>query len=244
VPPNCTFEVDDITQEWTWPEDHFDFIHIREMFGSVPDWDGFFEQCFKHTARGGWIEIVEHAVEPTCDDDTQPPDHFYWQWGAKVVECGERIGKSFTIWREAKERLERAGFVDVTEVTYKWPMNAWSNDVKSREIGRWNQLRLFNGIEGFMLRLLTGPGDVRFLNSENRPNFNRCRLKKRSCFCRRCDPACAIILAIHIFQEQWYMLESLELYHRVEGFDSGYFSLSFNWNYGFWRLVYSLTVSL
>lgn len=30
VPPNCSFEIDDLTLEWTFPEDHFDFIHIRE----------------------------------------------------------------------------------------------------------------------------------------------------------------------------------------------------------------------
>ena len=30
VPPNCAFEVDDLTMEWTFPDDEFDFIHIRE----------------------------------------------------------------------------------------------------------------------------------------------------------------------------------------------------------------------
>lgn len=31
----------------------------------------------------------------------------------------------------------------------------WSSDPKLRELGCWNQLRLRDGIEGFMLRLLT-----------------------------------------------------------------------------------------
>jgi hypothetical protein len=130
------------------------------MFGSIPDWDYFFEQCYRCTKPGGWVEIAEHSVEPIADDGTQPPGHFYYSWGAKVVECGETIGKSFTIWKEAKERLEKAGFVDVQEITYKWPMNGWSHNRKLRDIGRWNQLRLHNGIEGFMLRLLTGAGGV------------------------------------------------------------------------------------
>lgn len=38
IPPNCRFEVDDINKEWTFPENHFDFIHIRYMTGTVPDW--------------------------------------------------------------------------------------------------------------------------------------------------------------------------------------------------------------
>jgi ubiquinone/menaquinone biosynthesis C-methylase UbiE len=38
IPPNCRFEVDDINKEWTFPENKFDFIHIRYMTGTVPSW--------------------------------------------------------------------------------------------------------------------------------------------------------------------------------------------------------------
>ena len=31
-------EVDDINKEWTFPENKFDYIHIRYMTGTVPDW--------------------------------------------------------------------------------------------------------------------------------------------------------------------------------------------------------------
>ncbi|KAG5757040.1 hypothetical protein H9Q70_000314 [Fusarium xylarioides] len=37
VPPNVKFVIEDCLLDWTWPEDHFDFIHIRAMYGSVPD---------------------------------------------------------------------------------------------------------------------------------------------------------------------------------------------------------------
>lgn len=33
--------------------------------------------------------------------------------------------------------------------------NRWSKDPKLRELGRWNQVRLHGGVEGYMLRLLT-----------------------------------------------------------------------------------------
>jgi hypothetical protein len=45
VPPNCHFEIDDVTLEWTFPDELFDFIHIRELFGCIPDWDFFFQQA-------------------------------------------------------------------------------------------------------------------------------------------------------------------------------------------------------
>ncbi|KAL6159505.1 hypothetical protein ACJQWK_05816 [Exserohilum turcicum] len=158
VPPNCHFEIDDVSLEWTFPPDHFDFVHIRELFGCIPDWDFFFAQAFRHTKPGGWIEIVEHSVCPVADDETMGPDHFYHTWGHVVVDMGNKFGKSFTIWEESADRIRKAGFVDVTVVDFKWPMNGWPTNAKLKNIGRWNQLRLMDGVEGFMLRLLTQVG--------------------------------------------------------------------------------------
>jgi hypothetical protein len=168
IPPNCTFELDDFNSPWPFPENHFDFIHIRELFGCVPDWDEFFAQAFTHTKPGGYIEIMEHSVVPVSDDGTAPDHCFLALWGKTAIETGEMIGKSFAIWKESKERMERAGFVDIVEVRYKWPMNDWpspelrtnGNDggkswQKLRELGIWNQLRMYYGVEGYMLRLLT-----------------------------------------------------------------------------------------
>jgi hypothetical protein len=160
VPPNCHFEIDDVSLEWTFPPNHFDFIHIRELFGCIPDWDFFFQQAYRHTKPGGWVEIVEHSVQPVSDDGSMGPEHFYHEWGRVVIEMGQKFGKSFTIWEESAERMRRAGFVDVVEVQYKWPMNGWPKDEKMKNIGRWNQLRLMDGVEGFMLRLLTQVGGV------------------------------------------------------------------------------------
>lgn len=151
-----------MTLDWTFPRNHFDFVHIRELFGCVPDWDFFFAQAYDHIAPGGWIEIVEHGVHALCDDGTMSDDHFFHTWGETVIGLSEKWGKSFTIWEEAKARLEKAGFVDVTEVPFKWPMNGWPSDRKMKDIGRWNQLRLHEGVESFMLRLLTQVGGVSF----------------------------------------------------------------------------------
>lgn len=95
------------------------------MFGCIPDWDEFFQQCYQCLKPGAYIEIVEHSVEPTSDDGSVGPSHFYTLWGKTVVEAGATFGKSFTIWKESKERLKRAGFIDVVEVEYKWPMNGF-----------------------------------------------------------------------------------------------------------------------
>ena len=160
VPPNCSFEVDDFNLSWTYPNNHFDFIHARELFGCVADWDEFFQQMLIHTKPGGYVEIVEHSVCPRSDDGTVGPDHFYTIWGKTVLEMGDKWSKSFRIWEELKERMIRAGFENVIESRYKWPMNHWPKNPHLKELGRWNQRRLYEGVESFMLRLLTIAGGV------------------------------------------------------------------------------------
>jgi len=179
VPPNCAFEIEDLNLDWTYPKNHFDFIHIRELFGCVTDWDEFFASAFSHTKPGGYVEILEHSVWPVSDDETVNEDSFFTLWGKTVVEMGERFGKSFTIWEESRERMERAGFVDVVEKRYKWPMNGWPSPEhrthgddgdkswrRLRELGVWNQLRLYDGIEGFMIRLLTVAGGWSYTSAQ------------------------------------------------------------------------------
>jgi SAM-dependent methyltransferase len=160
VPPNCIFEVDDALLPWTFPPASFDLVHIREMFGSVEDWDELYRQAYQALKPGGWLEAAEHSVTPVSDDGTVGPDHVYTRYGAVMNEMGRKRGKEFDIWSQVKECMERQGFVDVVEKRMKWPMNGWSSDPKMKDIGRWNALRVHQGIEGFALRLLTNIGGV------------------------------------------------------------------------------------
>jgi SAM-dependent methyltransferase len=163
VPPNCVFEVDDVTEQWTYTPKHFDFVHVRDMFGSVPDWDAFLREVYRCTKPGGWVEMAERGMDTLADDDTLPPDHFYFKFTAEIFDAAAKMGKSFDIWKEAKDRMIAAGFVDVVEVPFKWPVNSWPDDPAEKMLGRFNQFRLNEGCEGFMLRALTMVSGVSFL---------------------------------------------------------------------------------
>ncbi|KAL8776423.1 MAG: hypothetical protein Q9213_008279 [Squamulea squamosa] len=160
VPPNCMFEVDDVTMEWTFRKDSFDFIHSREMFGSIADWDEYFRQCYLHLKPGGYVEALERGVKPVSDDGTVGPDHFWTTWGNTVLAVGETWGKGFNAWEILKERMEGAGFVDVIQVPMKWPIGPWMQDEHMKELGMWNALRLDTGLEGYVMRLFTMAGGV------------------------------------------------------------------------------------
>jgi SAM-dependent methyltransferase len=48
VPPNVSFQVDDMEEPWTFREsEKFDFIYVRMMTGSFADWPKFFRQAFE-----------------------------------------------------------------------------------------------------------------------------------------------------------------------------------------------------
>lgn len=54
VPPNVKFEVDDVEETWTWPDDHFDLIFSRLLIsGSIQNLDKYIQQSFQ------WVTILE-----------------------------------------------------------------------------------------------------------------------------------------------------------------------------------------
>ena len=64
VPPNCIFEIDDCEMEWTWPDNHFDYIHVRDLHGSIRDWSKFMNEAFRCCKPGGLVELVHHNFWP------------------------------------------------------------------------------------------------------------------------------------------------------------------------------------
>jgi SAM-dependent methyltransferase len=51
VPPNCRFEIDDAEAEWTWPEDHFDYIHNRNFVCAIRDWPRLIQKTYQYAKQ-------------------------------------------------------------------------------------------------------------------------------------------------------------------------------------------------
>lgn len=49
LPPNVTFEIDDVESEWQFSRP-FDFIHARYMAGAIADWPKLMHQCYELSA--------------------------------------------------------------------------------------------------------------------------------------------------------------------------------------------------
>ncbi|KAI1764706.1 S-adenosyl-L-methionine-dependent methyltransferase [Hypoxylon sp. FL1150] len=155
VPPNLTFEYDDVTQPWTYKPDTFDFIHMRWLVGNLQDWYAIYRECFKALKPGGYFENKESSAIITSDDGTVTETSALSQWGKVFVEAGKKSGQSFTVVEDDIQRkaMEAAGFVDIQEYTFKAPLGSWPADEKMKELGQYLKLALYQDIEGFIVMM-------------------------------------------------------------------------------------------
>ncbi|RDW64402.1 class I SAM-dependent methyltransferase [Aspergillus mulundensis] len=154
IPPNCRFEVDDFELTWSYSQP-FDFIHGRELEGSIRDHNHVFSEAFKSLKPGGWFEISSFDVNSYSDDET----HLRAKCMRSVVEnlhaASKKFGKDMNTTHTWRERLEKAGFVNVTEETYKLPQSPWAKDPKMKELGRYHQLNMFEAMPTYCYALFT-----------------------------------------------------------------------------------------
>ncbi|KAI0013834.1 S-adenosyl-L-methionine-dependent methyltransferase [Xylariaceae sp. FL0662B] len=156
VPPNVKFEIDDCTQPWTWAEDSFDFVHTRYLFGAVADWTALFREAWRVTKPGGWLETCEADVKILSDDGTVAEDSAYNRfWNMLYTKASSKIGATFEPLLEGVQRkgMEEAGFVDIQQADYKFPVGGWAQDKKLAEVGQYVQLTMLNDVEGYTLFL-------------------------------------------------------------------------------------------
>jgi len=113
------FQIDDAEADWTFPPNHFDFIHARTLGGSIGDMSGLIKQCYKHLKPGGWLGIDECEIWPKSDDGSLTPKHALSIWFDYLDKSSTQIGKKLNIAEEYKKLVKDAGFEDVRDDTYK-----------------------------------------------------------------------------------------------------------------------------
>ena len=79
VPPNLTFQVDDIEEPWTFSQ-QFDFIYSRMMIGSVADFPRLYQQCFDNLSDGGWVEALDISFPILLNDGEFPENSAFKKW--------------------------------------------------------------------------------------------------------------------------------------------------------------------
>ncbi|KAL7274493.1 hypothetical protein RUND412_002597 [Rhizina undulata] len=156
IPNNLEFVIEDFTEDWTWPEESFDFIHGRALYGSVEDWPRLISEIHTALKPGGWFESVETSCEHLSDDGSVvQSESVAVQWSRLIAEAGERIGKTFDLIGKVKPWMEEAGFVKIQEIEVKLPVGTWPRDGHMREIGKYNLVNILEAAEGFSMAMFT-----------------------------------------------------------------------------------------
>lgn len=156
TPPNCKFEIDDASQLWTFPDNTFDYIHIRFMLGCFKDWTHVYKECLRCLKPGGWVEHQDYSVRLYSDDGSLPPDSIWTEWAKVLIAAGEKIGQTIEVIDKNNfvNWMMDAGFDDVQTKRIKMPMGGWSADKKWKEVGEFNRLSFGTNLEGYALYFL------------------------------------------------------------------------------------------
>ncbi|KAL7270549.1 hypothetical protein RUND412_006736 [Rhizina undulata] len=156
VPPNLSFEIDDVEEPWQYQDNSFDFIHLRSISGCLSNWPKLYQQAFRALKPGGWIEQQDFADPFSCDDGSLPDDSVIKQWWETSEKGCIMIGKPWnTVAPAAAKRMADVGFVDVGEKIFKFPVGRWPKNKRDKDLGMYWQQHLIDGAEGLTLALYT-----------------------------------------------------------------------------------------
>ncbi|KAJ4292848.1 hypothetical protein N0V88_005506 [Collariella sp. IMI 366227] len=121
VPSNLSFQLDDATRPWTFENESVDYVHMRYLYGSIPDWDELFRQAYQVLKPGGYVETFETEALFFAEDGSMEENLALNLWGEMFEVAGRRMGRSFHVLTEDLQRkgLEAAGFEDLVQQDFK-----------------------------------------------------------------------------------------------------------------------------
>ncbi|KAK2761334.1 hypothetical protein FQN54_001856 [Arachnomyces sp. PD_36] len=154
VPPNLQFEIDDFEAEWPYSRP-FDYIHGRELAGSVADFDRLFKQAFNALKPGGYLEMQSFLIQIFTDDNTLDKAVHTVPWVNHLQEASVKFGKPMANVPEWEDKMISAGFEDVTCKIVKVPMSPWPKDRKLKDIGRYMQVEQLQAMPAYTRALLS-----------------------------------------------------------------------------------------
>ena len=156
-------------------------VHGRQLFGSVSDYQKLYAEVLRALKPGGWYEQVE--IDPVVlSEDGSIAGTGFDQVGPLTLKAAEKFGKSFRVLNHMRQDMTEAGFEEIREVRFKWPIGGWPKDKKMKEIGRYNAASWDQGMEGWLLYLYTEYLGVCFSLSPFFPIFPISRPPLFRCF--------------------------------------------------------------
>jgi len=185
APSNVKFQIDDVEDEWTWPENNFDLIYSRTMLvGGIKDYRKYFEQAFRHCAPDGYFECLEMTADLRSDHYKIPEDNPILKWTILLKQGIQMMGSTLDVdFDSMKELMREVGFVDVIVKPFKVPIGTWPANPTLKQAGSVQLVAMLEGLEGLSLAVFTrclgwSIEDTNRLVEQARQEFKR----KKACY--------------------------------------------------------------
>ncbi|KAB8237640.1 uncharacterized protein BDW43DRAFT_297335 [Aspergillus alliaceus] len=145
VPLNCQFEIDDFESEkpYTHP---FDYIHGRELSGSICNLSHLYKQAFTHLRLSGFFEVQSFTIDIVSDDGSIEKAPYTKQALTLLQEASAKFGKPI---------MKDAGFTNVVCKIVKAPSTSWVKDPKQKEIRKFLQAHQIHSVPAYTNALLS-----------------------------------------------------------------------------------------
>ncbi|TVY22184.1 putative methyltransferase [Lachnellula hyalina] len=153
VPPNLSFEVDDVDDDWVYTHP-FDYIHGRLMVFGFLDPLAVFRKAFNALSPGGYFEMQD-LCSPIRSFDHSLDGSAMIRTSNLIIEACQKRGIDLTVPKRYKEMMQSVGFVDVKEVIVEWPIGTWAKSEFHKRIGAWFKKDMEVGAEGIIMGLFT-----------------------------------------------------------------------------------------
>ncbi|KAH7418780.1 S-adenosyl-L-methionine-dependent methyltransferase, partial [Cadophora sp. MPI-SDFR-AT-0126] len=152
VNPRVQFMLENFdSPEYEEPQRRYDYIHARDLAGSVTDWPELLGKAFRATRPGGWVEIGQVDINPETNGELDP--NLGW-WVENIIHAGERSKKSFDICGRLEGWVKGAGFVNVKKIIIPVQVGCIPDDMD--QLGKLNQERFLKELDGHSYRPLIG----------------------------------------------------------------------------------------
>lgn len=151
VAPNCTWIQDDAEEDWLYGTTdspiQFDFIHLRLVHTCFNDPRKVMRHAFQNLTPGGWVEYCDPTHEYGSIDGNIQGTAFL-RWGQLLCQGMALHGRDMLVGKYYKQWMIEEGFVDVTEIKFMLPGNAWPENPEMKAVGQFTLLNCHNGFRG------------------------------------------------------------------------------------------------
>ena len=102
---------------------------------------------------GGWLELADYVLPCRSNDGTYEGTSLQL-WCDTMIQGANVLNRPVDCALGYRKWIEEAGFTNIEERMFAWPTNTWPKNRKLKELGRWNEVSVSEGLEGFSYALM------------------------------------------------------------------------------------------